>query len=256
MNKLLWVISPILLLLTQLSAETLTVDNNPGSVAMYSSLITAINEASAGDTLLIAGSASPYGGVFNLYKQLHFVGPGYLLGANGIPGLNSNVAQFHIEFKKDNSLGDSSGSSYTGMQGQFNSAAGVTGIVIDKCDQAAWNWNFQGQVTVKRSYGGNSVTLGATNSSISNCIVGAIHLNQPTSAATNCVVRSSISTVPSSSVSNTIFLNTSGFSFGSSPTFCLAIGSSPLPDNGNNINGKLLGEVLVAAQRVCKLEFI
>ena len=76
MKKLSLLIFPVLFLFPQLSADVLTVDNSPGSVAMYSSLFTAIAEASPGDTLLLAGSPNHYGD-HHIYKKLHFVGVGY-----------------------------------------------------------------------------------------------------------------------------------------------------------------------------------
>ncbi|MDA1068075.1 MAG: hypothetical protein O3C43_16415 [Verrucomicrobia bacterium] len=61
MNKFLFLISPLLVLLPQIPAAVLTVDNNAGSVAMFTGVQAAINAANTGDTILIAGSPNFYG---------------------------------------------------------------------------------------------------------------------------------------------------------------------------------------------------
>ena len=52
----------------------LTVDNKVGSVAMYNSVQSACNAAAPGDTILIAGSPTGYGGL-TITKRLNLVGP-------------------------------------------------------------------------------------------------------------------------------------------------------------------------------------
>ncbi|MGK0237760.1 MAG: hypothetical protein ACI92G_001222 [Candidatus Pelagisphaera sp.] len=238
---------PILLLSPLLKADILTVDNNGGSIAMYTSLATAIAAASPGDTLLIAGSPNHYGD-HHLYKPLHFVGVGYFLTSNNIPGLSKNATNVHLRFKKDNSLGDSSGSSSTGTSGLIESVAGVTGIVIDKCQSPSWNWDFYGSTTVTRSYNQHAVQFRTSNSSISNSVIGNLQLHVSNLSATNCVVRGTLGAATGTNVTNTIFTITSGASLSSNPTytFCLNIGASLLPAGNGNINGKLLPEVLTA----------
>jgi hypothetical protein len=100
MKKLSLITLPFVILVSSLTAKVITVDNNAGSVAQYSNLGTAIAEADAGDTILIAGSPNAYG-TFNVYKQLHFVGAGYFLAENSIPGLSSNVSTVSMTIKKD-----------------------------------------------------------------------------------------------------------------------------------------------------------
>jgi hypothetical protein len=214
---------------------------------MYSNLGTAIAEASPGDTLLIAGSPFHYGDHW-IYKELHFVGVGWFLATNGIPGISKDWTGVHLRFKKDNSLGDSSGSSATGTSGIIESVAGVTGIVVDKCQSPGWNWNFFGPVTITRSYNQHTMYLHATNSSISNSIIGRLHLNIANTSATNCVVRDYIAAVTSTSVTNTVFRVATGASWSNNPTytFCLNIGASFLPEGNGNINGQLLPDVLRA----------
>ncbi len=61
MKKIFISILPILFALSQASAATLTVDNNAGSVVMFTGVQAAIDAADPGDTILIAGSPTFYG---------------------------------------------------------------------------------------------------------------------------------------------------------------------------------------------------
>ena len=227
-----------------LSAATLTVDNSPGSVAMYTSVPSAVAAADPGDTILIGGSPNSYGGAHPIYKELHFVGVGWYLGVNGIPGLSNNEVLLHLDFKKDNSLGDSSGSSVTGCHGQYQSDSGVSGIVIDKCRSFSWNWNFIGQATVTRSNNRNVIWLRAANSHISNSIVGSLRLLTANNSATNCVVRTGLQEcVTNTTITNTIFLEDVTWNGNPDFTYCLDIGLSRLPVGNGNINGVFLTDV-------------
>ena len=67
------------------NAAVLTVDNNPASVAMYTTLQAAVDAAATGDTILIAGSASSYSA--NVGRQLPFRGPGSFLTDHNTPGI-------------------------------------------------------------------------------------------------------------------------------------------------------------------------
>jgi len=58
------------------NATTYTVDNKDGSGAIYTVIQDAINAASPGDTLIIAGSETDYAG-FTLNKKLVIIGAGY-----------------------------------------------------------------------------------------------------------------------------------------------------------------------------------
>ncbi len=83
------------------TAAVLTVDNNPGSVAMYTSLAAAVNDSNpdGSDTILVAGSPNYYGNI-NVYKEIHIVAMGYLLADNAIPGLSSDQTRIDITLKK------------------------------------------------------------------------------------------------------------------------------------------------------------
>ena len=99
--------------ITLAQAKTITVDNKVGSVAMYAVVQTAVNLAVPGDTILIAGSPISYGHV-DVRKQLHFVGPGYWLQENNIPGVTKEFALMSIHLGEVE-LNTSAASSVTGM---------------------------------------------------------------------------------------------------------------------------------------------
>jgi hypothetical protein len=59
-----------------LNAKQWTVSNNPNMPAQFSSVQTAIDSASTGDTIFVYSSQSGYGSV-NVTKKLHIIGAGY-----------------------------------------------------------------------------------------------------------------------------------------------------------------------------------
>ena len=83
-----------------------------------------------------------------------------------MPGLNSNLADVNITFKKDAQIGDSSGSIARGISGQYNVDSGVTGINIDKCYNAGHNWDINGEATITRCYHANILIIDGTTSSV------------------------------------------------------------------------------------------
>lgn len=58
-------------------SRVFTVDNNPGSAADFSTIVSAINGASSGDTLIIQPSFSSYVANMTIVKKLYIYGPGY-----------------------------------------------------------------------------------------------------------------------------------------------------------------------------------
>lgn len=66
----------IFLTLCSIEAKQWLVSNNPNMPAQFSSVQTAIDTASAGDTIYVYSSTSDYGSV-NVTKKLHIVGAGY-----------------------------------------------------------------------------------------------------------------------------------------------------------------------------------
>lgn len=248
MNKIILTFLTVALINLPLSSAVLTVDNNPGSVAMYSGVQAAINAADPGDTILIAASPTFYGD-FNIYKQLHFIGTGYFKSSNGIAGLNTHTSWLYLRFKKDNSLGDSTGSSVTGTQGYLESQAGVT-LTVDKCFNDGHNWDFNGPTTVTRTYSRSWIILKNAASSISNSITRNLRLQAGGVTATNCVIREDITgSASGTNFTNCIFLTTNAGHWTGVPTFdyCINIGGSFLPTSATNTNGALLADVIRGA---------
>jgi hypothetical protein len=236
---------------TAYSATVRTVDNNVGSVAMYSSITAAYADAEDGDTILVAGSPTAYG-ILDCYKELHFVGAGYWLNVNGIPGTNISTTSLNILFKENVGLGlgDSSGSSVTGIHGRFESQASVTGLVIDKCiNITSHHWVFSGPVTITRSYHRNTrIYLQARGSSISNSKADHLHLEIEDTSVNHCVITISLATVVNTSVSNSIFIfeSASNLSALGNFTYCLNVGPADIVPVGigNNTNQNFLGNVI------------
>lgn len=235
-----------------LQAQTVhTVDNNAGSVAEYSNLQTAIIEAATGDTILIAGSPNYYG-LLNVYKELHFVGVGYYLATNSVPGLSTNASAVVLRFKNDISLGNSTGSSVSGLSGFLVSEAGVT-LTVDKCYDAGNTWNFNGPVTITRSSSRNAITIreSSTSASISNSVIYSLNMLGTNQSATNCIIRHEIYTVPSQNVTNCILLAAvtgTRLDLEADFTYCMKIGGGGLPTgDGTNVNNVLLTDVFTGA---------
>lgn len=69
----------ICLLTYSLEATVLVVDNNPGSTAQYTTIISAINAAAPGDTIYVQGSTIDYSGncLHNINKKIILLGPGH-----------------------------------------------------------------------------------------------------------------------------------------------------------------------------------
>jgi hypothetical protein len=67
---------------TATNAAVRTVSNNPNIPAQYTSLQTAINESSVGDTIYVSWSVTSYGNI-NLEKELVIIGDGYNQGLAG-----------------------------------------------------------------------------------------------------------------------------------------------------------------------------
>jgi hypothetical protein len=230
-------------------AKIITVDNNAGSVAMHTSLQAAVDSAATGDTILIAGSPSSYGGV-SVGRRLNFVGPGYFLTENGVPGINKNhaYAEFAL-YRRD--LLNGTGCTFSGLVGSIGQGdAGITGILVDKC----WlNNNIGGAMSISRCFVSGSVGLGG--GSIRNSIFHGLDLADGTTA-TNCVFRNfndvgRIRTTPGSSISNTIFITSTAVSHSKtdfalnckgSISHCLAV-SGPGPSGGPSYLPTGLGNI-------------
>jgi len=82
------------------NAAVLRVNNQESAGAPYLDLQIAINEASAGDTIYVEGSAVDYessvSSDYTVDKKLHIIGPGYLLGQN----------DSLLQFREEATIGD------------------------------------------------------------------------------------------------------------------------------------------------------
>lgn len=110
MKKTLHFLFVLCLGLVSAQATIIQVNNNPDADADYSNLQQAIDNANAGDTLYIAGSASFYDGTastIRLNKELTLLGPGYLFVENGNSQQNNQTVKLYrliIGEGADNSL--------------------------------------------------------------------------------------------------------------------------------------------------------
>jgi hypothetical protein len=224
-------------------AKVITVDNNAGSVAMYSSLQAAINAAATGDTILIAGSPNDYGSV-SVGRRLKFVGPGYFLEEHGTPGINKNAASasFYL-YRRD--LSNASGCTFSGLYANiYPSDPGITGIVVDKCRAGSASDNGYMAVIYSRCWIESSVSLTTLGSTIRNSnLSGGITLRNGATVM-NCVLRNfnsaNVNTSEGASVSNTIFITSTAVNITKeqfaanckgSISHCLAV-SGPGPSGG------------------------
>ena len=234
-------------------AKVITVDNNAGSVAMFSSLQAAVDSAATNDTIFIAGSPNSYGSV-SIGRRLNFVWPGYFLSEHSVPGINSHPARIDANlYRRD--LSNASGCTFSGLSvNLYSQDAGITGITVTKCVLSGFGYSDRVVVSINRCWTTN-ISL-SPGSSIRNSIIGGGFSLLDSATATNCVIRDfnstgSISTTAGSSISNCIFITSTAVSLSKSAfaaqckgsiSHCMAVsgpgpsgGPSYLPDGlGNN----------------------
>lgn len=240
--------------------RVLTVDNNPGHVAMFKSIHDAYEAAQPGDTLLLAGSSIHYGGLA-VKKRLNIVGPGYFLNENSIPGLSKSHAMVNLGLgiTPDTSSG---GSTFRGLFMNIGIDASV-GSLIDRIDNVlidqcylgpdAASLHFPNRVTIQRSFiaqgNGYDLRLLRPGSSLRNSIsTKQVTLDAGTTIV-NCVLTGSglpnLSELSSMSSTICLFGERSPAEFAGSVrgsvTYCMAAGpitgANYLPPGGGNING-------------------
>jgi hypothetical protein len=248
-------------------AAILTVDNKPGSVAMFTDFQAAYNAAQAEDTIMLAGSPSAYSAP-TIYKRLHIVGPGYNFGENQILGVNTEPAYVTLSFNRHNQFGDASGSSVSGVVGSINSGDvqvpnASFPISISRCKVQGCNFGPGASISTSLFEYGLSIS-GST--SVRNCILAnTTNVSGVGNTFSNCTVFSSLSvssnTNQSTSWSNIVFMSSSytTASFASlkmgSVTHSIAVGNSILPggrasflpEGGGNLNGFNLADVFVSS---------
>lgn len=228
--------------------RVLTVDNNPGAVAMFSDIAAAYQAAEEGDTLLVAGSPTTYGTI-TLRKRLHIIGAGYFLTENGIPGVSRDSSTLNISFD-GTETNSASGSTIVGLSGTFQSSAKASGVIIDKCHITTSF--FDGQVTIRRSYCADStLVLRASESSVRNSILVSLNLQAENCTVSNCVITGVLQAWPSTSISSCIFTSAStpesfAQNVKGSVSHCIAIGGDFLPAGGDNIENAAFESVFVS----------
>jgi hypothetical protein len=146
MKKIFILLSVFALLVLNSNATVRTVSNNTDIPAQYNNLQTAIDAASAGDTILVAGSATSYGNI-TIGKKLVVYGAGY----NNPFGNNSYINILYL-VRQNASIG-ASGSRIRGfyfqgtvyISGSFSGGAAndkrMENIVIERCrlDDVMWH---------------------------------------------------------------------------------------------------------------------
>ena len=200
------ILSSLLILLVPAAitkAATLTVDNRPGSNAMYANFPEAYAAASDGDTILIAGSGNGYSGG-SVYKRLTIIGPGFLHNENGIPGVNPQRVSLSLDLRNDALLGSASGTTLIGIDGNLTVHSNLTGVVIDRCGFGTWT--LSSPVSITRCYHKSTISFnsGSSGSVIRNSIVSGLVFNTTGINADRLVITGFFSGNPSTSISNTI----------------------------------------------------
>jgi len=113
-----------------IQAEILTVDNRPGSVAMFSDFGAAHAAATDGDTIILAGTGLSYGSNL-ITKTVNIIGPGNQY--DNLPSSkNINSVEISLQFSLTEDS-NSSGSTVSGVSGQFDVFFGVNGIQFRNC---------------------------------------------------------------------------------------------------------------------------
>lgn len=179
-----------------LQAAILTVDNNPGAVAMYKTFQAAHDAASDGDTILISGSPLSYG-TGSVKKRLNIVGPGYHLDWNpSIPGILRQSAKIGLEFRRDSTSSASGtrvqgfdldigggGSPYVWGDLETGGSVPAGNIMIEKCE-------------IRTTGTDNGL---ATRYTINKCLIHVLYLaspywHMPPEGASGTIIRNSIVT--------------------------------------------------------------
>ena len=150
----------ILFLATVFSANATvwTVSNNPNSPGQYTDIQSAVDAASAGDTIYVSGSETNYGNFTIDNKELHIIGAGYK--PNNLTGYATHF--YSVYFKTSGNIFSSSGTTITGCY--IDSRIDISGT----SDQTIEN------ITISRCFFGSYLIVNSysTNILIYNNIIG------------------------------------------------------------------------------------
>lgn len=249
-----------------LPAADLTVNNNPGAVADFSSLSAALAAASPGDRLLISGSATTYGNVTVATSGLTLVGVGYLRSENGLPpdatGSNQS-AKFSLTV--GGSANPINGLTVIGCELGF---LGLTGnhsnLLFDRCQIGGFpTVENESQTRFTRCYfvGGLNI-LSSTDCSVLGSILGSLVLRN-SAVASHCVIRATSSTtfpgqgstilgIDATSAASNLIIDMNGSASGQSPvyqgsiTHSIGLGNAGLPAGGGNQDNLQRADVVLA----------
>ena len=204
-------LTAILFMAISTFATVWTVSNNPTDIAAvnFTSLQTAIDSASVGDTLYVMGSIATYGTV-DVKKQLVFIGSGYHNFNPGRP--STKVTAFNMRYMRDglnNIISTPNGSVFTGFEANITSMdVGISNISIIR-NKGAFTY-----------YG--STTNPASNWIIMNNIINSLEHYLYQKIMSNFQILNNIVKghcySHSSTVKNNIFISTSCYLSGNSST--------------------------------------
>ena len=183
-------------------AKVRTVSNNPGSPGQYTSLQTAIDSSSAGDTIYVHGSAITYGSV-TIKKRLTLIGTG-----NKPNKTNTLVAEvINIQLDSVAGISGASGTRIVGFKLTF--VAGYIGGTKN--------------VDIRRNYfvaGSTKINITGSGWSLTNNIISAGNVNANNNA--NLIIQNNIfdNSFPLMSNQATVVINNNIFT-GASTGFAL-----------------------------------
>ena len=165
---LLSILSFLFFCITLKAQTTITVNNNPNTVADYTDLQTALTNAAAGSTILVHGSNTSYGDI-DIDKQLKIYGTGYFLAQNYpemIPAFSSRVGLVRF---------------LTGSQGSV-----LMGFITNDGNVASGDIQiFDHQIGIYGCRTGYIKLNNVDNSIISNCYLEWAHVYSSTDAIIN-----------------------------------------------------------------------
>jgi hypothetical protein len=234
-----------------LAQSTITVDNKPSSVAMYSNFEDAYAAAQPGDTILLAGSETDYG-THIIHKRLRIEGPGFLLSENNVPGLATRSAYFYqLTFEKSAQYGDPSNSTIVGISTtNFSVKANISGLSMDKSDSSSVVIN--SPVAIRRSKSASiSCNNGSSGSVITNSIIDNVFNsyngeNNSISVSNCCItktggwnaVKSNLSITNSIFTANSLYVSPDA-QYRATISHCIGMGNY-LPAGSGNLNSQFL----------------
>jgi hypothetical protein len=273
MKKVLTIFAMSLLYCLNGHAKIWRVNNNAGVSADFTSLVTAVANASVvnGDTIHLEPSATSYSGP-TMNKQLVIIGNGYFLsGATGNAGLQANTAESllgDLTFANGSAgtkligLVLSNNSFATGYNGNVNISfekcrfTGTAPVLLQNRSESFSNITFRKCFFSTTVSQWQAINATLTNFTIENCILSSAIILQTGGSTLNFIFRNNYvtgsSTLSNAYVANCIWASTSVSTF----TSCnvknnlfvsnqTGITAGPLSSNGNNLISQTLASIIV-----------